>query len=385
MQLRLFSANSSVNNPGILRPGGLDCAKHPWAIRGTDVPQFLINPYCGQGLPDLTLTPSQDAQAVARLLALCPNHTQTPLLDLPDLARRAGIGTLRVKDERGRMGLGSFKALGAAYAIAHQAVSVVQGDDWARALAGRIYVTASAGNHGLSVAAGARLFGARAVIYLAETVPEAFAIRLRAKGATIVRAGATYEESMQAAEEAAAAQHWTLLSDSSWPGYTDIPFRVMEGYLHLMTEVASQIDAPPTHVLVQAGVGGLAAAVAVQARALWGDDLVILVVEPAAAPALFDSIRQGALVTAEGPVSMMGRLDCKTPSLIALAGLARDACMFATISEAEAASGVEVLAEHGLATTGSGGAGLAALLAGVPGIGASSRVLAFLSEGPEDA
>ena len=216
--MRLFSANSSVNNPGILRPGGLDCAKHPRAIRGTDVPQFLINPYCGQGLPDLPLTPSQDAQAVARLLALCPNHTQTPLLDLPDLARRAGIGTLRVKDERGRMGLGSFKALGAGYAIAHQAASVVQGDDWARALAGRIYVTASAGNHGLSVAAGARLFGARAVIYLAETVPEAFAIRLRAKGATIVRAGATYEESMQAAEEAAAAQHWTLLSDSSWPG-----------------------------------------------------------------------------------------------------------------------------------------------------------------------
>ena len=136
---------------------------------------------------------------VGRLLALCPAHARTPLVDLPDLAARIGIARLQVKDERGRMGLGSFKALGAAYAIAREARESVRDGDWGRALAGRTYVAASAGNHGLSVAAGARLFGATAVIYLAETVPEAFAERLRGKGAKVVRAGATYEESMEAA------------------------------------------------------------------------------------------------------------------------------------------------------------------------------------------
>jgi len=327
--------------------------------------------------------PKSDPGEVAGLLAQCPAHAPTPLLDLPDLARQAGVRRLFVKDERGRMGLGSFKALGAAFAIAREAADQVRGDDWGRALAGRVYVAASAGNHGLSVAAGARLFGARAVIYLAETVPEAFAERLRAKGAEVVRAGAIYEDSMAAAEAAARDAGWTLLSDSSWPGYTEVPLRVMEGYLQLAAEIAGQIPAPPTHILLQAGVGGMAAAVAAYARAVWGRGPVVVVVEPEAAPALIESIRAGRLVTTAGPESAMGRLDCKTPSMIALAGLARDANVFVTISEAEAAAGVDLLAAHGLETTPSGGAGLAALFAGVPGIGPEAEVLAILSEGPE--
>ena len=79
----------------------------------------------------------------------------------------------------------------------------------------------------------------------------------------------------------------------------------------------------------------------------------------------------------------MGRLDCKTPSLIALNGLARDADIFCTLSEAEAMRGADLLAEHGLPTTPSGAAGVAALLAG-PRVPAEARVLAILSEGPEN-
>lgn len=347
------------------------------------MPETIANPHRGTGIAGLSPLPLDDASGVARLLALCPAHAPTPLLDLPALAARARVAHLHLKDERGRMGLGSFKALGAAHAIARAAAAAVAGDAWARALAGRVYVAASAGNHGLSVAAGAQLFGARAVIFLAETVPEPFAARLRARGAEVVRAGATYEDSMAAAEAAAQARGWTLLSDSSWPGYTELPLRVMEGYLQLAAEIAGKIAAPPSHILLQAGVGGLAAAVAAHARRVWGDAPVIVVVEPAAAPALAESIRAGRVVTTPGPVSAMGRLDCKTPSLIALAGLARDADLFVTISEAEAAAGVAALAAAGLATTPSGGAGLAALLAGfVPG--PRARVLAILSEGPEN-
>lgn len=346
--------------------------------------QNLANPRRGTGLPDMRVFPRSDPRDVIRLLAACPVHHPTPLLDMPALAKRAGIASLLVKDERDRMGLGSFKALGAAYAIAREAEKVVQDDRWDCALAGRNFIAASAGNHGLSVAAGARVFGARALIYLADTVPEAFAARLRAKGATVVRAGTTYEDSMTAAEAAAKAGDGTLLSDSSWPGYDVLPIAVMEGYLQLAAETVEQIDAPPTHILLQAGVGGLAAAVAAHARTVWGNDPTIIVVEPEAAAALYDSIRAGQVVTSPGPVSAMGRLDCKTPSMIALAGLARDADVFMTISEDEAADAVRVLDAHGLATTPSGGAGIAAVLSGRVALGPHARVLSILSEGPED-
>jgi diaminopropionate ammonia-lyase len=315
-------------------------------------------------------------------LQQCPAHAPTPLHAAPDLADTLGVARLWLKDERARMGLGSFKALGAAHAIAREAAAA-NAPDLRQALQGRVYVTASAGNHGLSVAAGARLFGARAVIYLAETVPAAFAGRLQAKGAEVVRAGADYEASMQAAAAAAGDNGWTLLSDSSWPGYTELPLRVMEGYLQLAAEAVTQIDQPPTHILLQAGVGGLAAAVAAHARRVWGDGPQIIVVEPEAAPALMDSIRAGKVVDTGGPASCMGRLDCKTPSLIALNGLARDADLFVTISETEGVQGADLLAAHDLPTTPSGGAGVAALLA-VLDLPADARVLAILSEGSED-
>lgn len=372
----------------------------------------INNPYCGRGLPNVEAGWVPDQEAVAALLRHCPAHARTPLLESPALAAAAKVARLTFKDERGRMGLGSFKALGAGYAIAHDAAEALAGRgaaqesatpkqgaaadgitqggaahssaDWGTALAGRCYVTASAGNHGLSLAAAARLFGARAVIYLAHTVPQGFEARLAAKGAEVVRAGETYEQSMEAAAHAAETQGLTLLSDSSWPGYTELPFRVMEGYTQMASEIIAQMDSPPSHVFLQAGVGGLAAALAGALRRAWGALPRMIVVEPEAAPALIESIRAGALVETSGPVSSMGRLDCKTPSMLALAALARDADGFAVISEAEAARAVACLAQNGIATTPSGAAGFAAALAGVETLSPGSHVLCILSEGPED-
>ncbi|MEM9269614.1 MAG: pyridoxal-phosphate dependent enzyme [Pseudomonadota bacterium] len=323
-----------------------------------------------------------DGQGVAELLKLCPKHAPTPLISAPNLAKTVGVATLFIKDERGRMGLGSFKALGAAYAIAKEAAAT-GADDLSVALQGSTYVTASAGNHGLSVAAGARLFGARAIIYLAENVPEAFAERLRGIGAEVVRAGAIYEESMDQAEKDSEREGWTLLSDSTWEGYIDPAVPVMEGYMQLAAETVAQIPQPPSHILLQAGVGGLAAGVAAHFRHAWGQEPQIWVVEPKHAPALQASIAAGEAVTAPGPVSSMGRLDCKTPSLVALAHLSRDADALVTITEAEAAQGVDGLAAQGMASTPSGAAGLAALFAGLEGLPAEAHVLCILSEGPE--
>lgn len=344
--------------------------------------KHLVNPYRGTGLALTDLAdipaPASDAARTQAMLTRCPRHAQTPLVSCDALADIAGIRSLWVKDERPRMGLGSFKALGAANVIAHDAA---KGE-----AAGRTYIAASAGNHGLSVAAGAAAFGASAHIYLAETVPESFADRLRAQGATVIRAGAIYEDSMKAAQNAAERGEGTLLSDSSWQGYTAAPHLLMEGYTVLMDEALAQMPEPPSHILLQAGVGGLAAAAAAHARANLPDSTQIAVVEPEAAPALIASVKAGQPVVSQGPVSIMGRLDCKEPSLIALKGLARDADLFITLTEDEAIQGTRTAASNGLASTPSGAAGIAALLAldkptrEAFHLDSTSRVLTILSE-----
>ncbi|MGX1499788.1 diaminopropionate ammonia-lyase [Labrenzia sp. MBR-25] len=356
----------------------------------------LKNPFLGEGLPEQSGlaegSVSQDVAGAESLFRKCPRADETPLLASPDLAGHLAIGSLTLKDERQRMGLGSFKALGAAYAIAKladQRVRDGQTPSHASALNGMTFVCASAGNHGMSLAAGAPLFGARAAVFVAETVPDAFEARLRARGASVVRAGATYEDSMAEAQRRAEAEGWTLLPDSTWPGMTGPGRDVMEGYLVMAAEIARQIEMPPTHVFLQAGVGGLAAACAIGARLTWGKDVTIVVVEPENAPALLASIEAGKPVTAPGPVSNMGRLDCKEPSHLALKYLVREADFFVTISDGEAAETVEWLGENGIATTPSGAAGIAAVrhAAGegsALGLGPEARVLCYLSEGPED-
>jgi len=344
--------------------------------------EIFQNPYRKSDLridlPAQIPMPSVDSAKPLALLQQCPAATVTPLVDAADLAAKLGVASVSVKDERGRMGLGSFKALGAAYVIASDAAAA--GGDLRRALNGRTYVTSSAGNHGLSVAGGAAVFGAKAVIYLSATVPESFAERLRKMGADVVRAGAIYEESMVAAVEAAEANGWSLLSDTSWGAYYEVPHLLMEGYNVLMAEVFDQIADVPTHVFLQAGVGGLAGSASAMIRNHWGDAVQVIVVEPDFAPALMASAKAGRAVVAEGPVSDMGRLDCKEPSMIALQGLCRDADVFVSISEEEAFAAQPLLEAAGLAASTSGGAGLAAMLAGY-NLPKDARVLAILSEG----
>ncbi len=345
--------------------------------------KLIANPHRGgTKLAPEAPYPSVDAAHVDDLLGQCPMADVTPLVDASDVVP---AGKLWVKDERGRMGLGSFKALGAAYVIATDA-SAKDATPGSETLRGRTFVTASAGNHGLSVAAGARVFGAKAVVYIAETVPESFAERLRSYGARVVRSGADYAASMEAAAKSAEENGWTLLSDSSWDGYTDLPHRLMEGYLRMAKEALDQVPSAPTHVFLQAGVGGLAGAVAAYVRRVHGDTPRIIVVEPAAAPALQASITAGRCVFADGPDSIMGRLDCKEPSLIALNGLARDADDFLTLRDNEVAALLPEMTQAGMETSASGGAGIAGAMHDdvrvAVGLDAEAVVLCFLSEGP---
>ncbi len=343
--------------------------------------KITSNPHRGgQKLIEAAPYPSTNVARASELIARCLSDKETPLTEVKGLA---DVAHLWAKDERGRMDLGSFKALGAAYVIARHAADIAENPD-ASTLAGRTYVTASAGNHGLSVASGASRFGANSVVYIADTVPESFAERLRAQGADVVREGVDYAASMEAASKAARDNGWTLLSDSSWEGYYELPHTLMEGYLQMAAEAVRQCPQVPTHIMLQAGVGGLAGAAAAYMRTAWGQEPQIIVVEPDAAPALQASIEAGACVFADGPDSVMGRLDCKEPSLIALNGLARDADSFLTLTDEQVTEHLPAMADAGIATTASGGAGVAAVMnadarAGL-GIEPNARVLCIISE-----
>ncbi len=354
--------------------------------------EWIENLLFGKGLADTDGMANGEVETDARdalgLIGMCPAFHETPLVEYPDLARLFGVAELWLKMEDQRMGLGSFKALGATHAIAKLAAQKVTMDDpgaMATALEGETIICASAGNHGLSVAAGAKLFGAKAVVVLSDTVPEGFAERLREKGAEVVRAGSDYEASMEASKQMAEENGWFLLSDGSWDGYSDPARNVMEGYLIMGHEVAERMDEPPTHVFLQAGVGGLAAACAASARERWGKDVILIVVEPSAAPALIESVKAGKPVETTGPVSSMGRLDCKTPSHLALKYLAREADYFVTLDDGPVEETVLLLQHHDLATTPSGAAGVAALQQSgqkrLMGLDETSRVLCYISEG----
>mgnify|MGYP005726715009 FL=1 len=306
----------------------------------------------------------------AELLSTCPKYKPTPLLK-----RSVQNNSIWIKDETDRMGLGAFKALGGVYAvgsiIAKQQDLPIKTDsfflDEFKSCARNItFVCASAGNHGLAVAAGAQIFGAKARIHLSDTVPEDFALRLKHKNAEVVRSGANYEESIEAAIKDANDSGAIHLADGSWPGYIEPPRLVMEGYTIMAKELREEFEHLndwPTHVYLQAGVGGFAAAIAFEIRKSWRVQPEILIVEPDAAPCLKESIKHRKILTVEGPVSDMGRLDCKTPSLLAFEILSSAANDFCLITEEQAQDAVRLAGKMGLATSPSGAAGLAALLA----------------------
>ena len=317
------------------------------------------------------------------LLKACPTYQASPLHHYQFQDR-----TLLLKDETARMGLNAFKALGGVYAVAKLIEARIGktlspqdylNEEVKNIAKGLTFVCASAGNHGMAVAAGAKLFGANARIHLAETVPEAFVHRLQSRGAEVVRSGADYEASINAAIADAEATGAIHLADGSWPGYTEPPRLVMEGYTVMAEEMRQSLEDTgqwPSHVYLQAGVGGLAAANAFMIRSNWSVQPKIIIVEPEAAPCLKDSIASNKIETVQGSISNMGRLDCKTPSLLAYEILKDCADEFVTISDAEAETAVHHAADLGLSTTPSGAAGLAACLSDN-----AERSLVIISEG----
>ncbi len=208
---------------------------------------------------------------------------------------------------------------------------------------------------------------ARSRVYLPSNTPEYFATKLKEKDAEVIYHGEAYEQSVLAAIEDATRTGATLLSDASWQGYNEAPRLVMEGYTVMAEEMRREFEQHgiwPSHVILQAGVGGLAAAITYMIRRYWRRQPSIIVVEPECAACLQLSVAAGFLVAASGGVSNMARLDCKNASLLAYQILRNGADQFVTITEDQALQAMQAANDMGIATTSSGAAGMAFVLHG---------------------
>jgi diaminopropionate ammonia-lyase len=332
-------------------------------------------------------------QAKAEIISW-DGYAVTPLRDLTELARKAGLGAIRLKDEATRFGLGSFKALGGAYAVAH----VVSGERARRgggADASSITVTcATDGNHGRAVAWGAQRSGCACVIFVHQGVSQGRVEAIARYGAEVRRVPGTYDDAVREASRQAAAHGWIVVSDTSWDGYTEVPRLVMQGYRLMADEAADQWDGPPpTHVFIQGGVGGVAAAVAVQMRARFPSLPALIVVEPDRAACLLKSAELGEATAIPGNLdTLMAGLACGEPSLIAWQELAHAATAFMAIPDEAAIACMRLLADQSMVSGESGVAGLAGCLLAAAdpaaratlGLDATTRVLVFSTEGATD-
>jgi len=206
------------------------------------------------------------ADTVERFLAHRDNHLATPLHALPALAGELGLGAIHIKDEGFRLGLGSFKALGGAYAVMHlvleaagkqlgRSVDIAElSSPEVKAIAAVMtFACATDGNHGRSVAQGAGLVGARSVIFVHSGVSNERVAAIARFGAEMVRVAGDYDQSVREAARVAAERGWTVVSDTSWPGYERIPGLVMQGYTVIVREALERLAQPPTHIFLQAG------------------------------------------------------------------------------------------------------------------------------------
>lgn len=313
-------------------------------------------------------------------------YAPTELVALPDLAHELDVGQVLLKDESTRLGLPAFKILGASHAIARM-VSQRLGRSRTLTLAeiaeriepNSIHLTAATdGNHGRAVAHVAALLGQPSTIYVPSSITEAAKAAIRSEGAELVELDAAYDDVVAHMMAQAGAER-LIVQDTSWPGYTEVPMWIVEGYTTLVAEVDEQLGKRPDIVVVPVGVGSLAQAVVAHYRAN-PDGPMVLAVEPENAPSLTAALKAGGPTRVETRTTVMTGLNCGTVSAAAWPVLAGGLDAAVTVSESAAIRATRDLAALGVDAGPCG----AATLAGVrvlDGLAPDAVVVLLSTEG----
>jgi diaminopropionate ammonia-lyase len=318
--------------------------------------------------------PGPEVQVFHRTL---PGYEPTPLRDMPTLAKLAGVGRVLVKDESSRLGLPAFKVLGASWATIRLLADRLGADaEWtsldglaetvAAELGSLRLAAASDGNHGRAVAHMARLLGVDATIAVPEGTAEARIDGIASEGAEVIVSPGNYEDAVTLTAGMAGATT-LIVSDTSWPGYEDVPRRVIEGYSTIFAEIEDQAAGTPIDLaVIPLGVGALGASAGTCLRAGRDpDDAPLLVgVEPTSAACVVAAVRAGHLVEVPGPHdSIMAGLNCGLASMLALPTVTATFDAFLAIDDDRCRQAIRALADAGLDVGETGAAALAGLLA----------------------
>jgi len=236
------------------------------------------------------------------------NYKPTPLLLLNKLSKELNLNKINYKDESKRFNLKSFKALGGAYAVE----KITKGNK-------DITVsTATAGNHGRSVAWGANRLGLKCKIFISEYVTDARGKAMEALGADVVKVKGNYENSLIECIKQSKENNWQIVQDVAWKNYILVPTLTMAGYSVMMKEIVDQINNDKiTHIFLQAGVGGMAGAMVAGAAKYLKNIPKMIVVEPDSAACVMESIKSGKIEKINiKKESLMGGMSCGEPSLV---------------------------------------------------------------------
>ena len=236
------------------------------------------------------------------------NYEPTPLLLLDKLSKELNLNKIYYKDESKRFDLKSFKALGGAYAVE----KITKGNK-------DITVsTATAGNHGRSVAWGAKRLGLKCKIFISEFVSEARGKAMESLGADVIRVKGNYEKSLIECIKQSTENNWQIVQDVAWKDYMIVPTLTMAGYSVMMKEIVDQINNEQiTHIFLQAGVGGMAGAMVAGVARYLKNIPKIIVIEPDSAACVMKSIESGKIEKVQIlKESLMGGMSCGEPSLV---------------------------------------------------------------------
>jgi diaminopropionate ammonia-lyase len=312
--------------------------------------------------------------------AALPGYAPTPLTELPSLAVELGVARVLVKDESSRLGLPAFKALGASWAI-HWILDTA---DTPLTL-----VTATDGNHGRAVARMARLLGQRAHVLVPKGVRPAAVDAIAGEGARVTRVDGPFDEAVRRAAEVADEPGAVLVQDTAWPGYEEIPGRIVEGYSTLFAEIDAQLAAAgvelPDLVAVPAGVGSLAQAAVTHYRSRRTPGPCLLSVEPETASCVLTSLTHGRRMSVTTGDTTMAGLNCGTPSSLAWPYLRDGLDAAVAVTDAGSARAARDLAALGVSSGPCGAAPLAGVRAAVEqglGLSPASTVVLLSTEGP---
>jgi len=235
-------------------------------------------------------------------------YSPTPLIELNKLSKELNLNKIFYKDESKRFDLKSFKALGGAYAV--EKVSNGNKDI--------VVATATAGNHGRSVAWGARRLGLKCKIFISEFVSEARGQAMAELGADVIKVKGNYEKSLIECIKQSTDNNWQIVQDVAWKDYITVPKYTMAGYTVMMKEIVDQINHDKiSHIILQAGVGGMAGAM-VAGIARYLDNIpTTITVEPDSAACVLESIKTGKIEKIDiKRESLMGGMSCGEVSLV---------------------------------------------------------------------